>query len=134
LLQPPPPAHSRTNPRALATLTNTQAGPKRAQSVIRSNGKEVMEFGLQSAALESSKEKCTCPNTQCLKLYCICFQQGFFCSEKHCSSKKCRNTIKYAGPDGVRTKAANAIMARNAHAFGPRLKNKDGPCECKKNR
>jgi hypothetical protein len=61
-------------------------------------------------------KSCSCPRSRCIKLYCECFQEGRMCSGS-CSCKKCKNTAEESGPNGLRTKAINGILARNPRAF-----------------
>ena len=78
----------------------------------------------QAIDFQQRKDKvhsCSCPRSQCIKLYCECFQSGRKCSES-CSCKKCKNTDAESGPSGARTKAINKILSRNPQAF-----NRDKP-------
>lgn len=59
---------------------------------------------------------CSCPRSQCIKLYCDCFQSGRFCSSE-CSCKSCKNKASENGPTGLRTRAIQNILARNPFAF-----------------
>jgi len=78
---------------------------------------------------------CKCKNTQCLKLYCQCFQTGTVCDELICQCKDCHNTIKESQPRGSRTIAIHEILHRRPDAFEPRLKKKTGQgCSCKKSK
>ena len=76
---------------------------------------------------------CKCAKSKCLKLYCDCFQQGKVCIGR-CSCLNCKNTIANSGPDGVRTKAIQEILARRPDAFERREKKTDDGCACKKNK
>ena len=73
---------------------------------------------------------CTCKRTQCLKLYCVCFQAGDYCNS-NCKCTKCKNTPAHDGDSGVRTTAVMAILDRRSDAFTQRTKIR-GKCSCHK--
>eukprot|EP00594_Rhizosolenia_setigera_P006999 CAMPEP_0178950942 /NCGR_PEP_ID=MMETSP0789-20121207/6935_1 /TAXON_ID=3005 /ORGANISM="Rhizosolenia setigera, Strain CCMP 1694" /LENGTH=289 /DNA_ID=CAMNT_0020631729 /DNA_START=821 /DNA_END=1690 /DNA_ORIENTATION=- len=60
---------------------------------------------------------CKCTKTQCLKLYCDCFQSGKLCNPTKCSCINCYNTEEESGPDGKRTKMIQVILKRRPDAF-----------------
>lgn len=66
----------------------------------------------------TSKVKCSCKASRCLKLYCLCFANSGFCSEG-CSCKNCHNTA--AVPDVVR-EARETVLARDPRAFDPKVR------------
>ena len=70
-----------------------------------------------------------CPFTSCLKLYCVCFQAGYACSEK-CRCKSCENTLGSTARD----KAIKEVLSRRPDAFEAREKKTGEGCSCKKNR
>lgn len=85
------------------------------------------------ASLEATKRlSCKCKKSQCLMLYCDCFQRGSFCN-MFCSCLNCFNTQDHAGPDGRRTQARNECLRRNPNAFEQKKKVKAGVngCACK---
>ena len=93
---------------------------------------------LVSSQLSSEQREsriCSCPKSQCIKLYCECFQAGKKCSKK-CKCKRCKNTVAESGPNGARTRAINNILARYPEAFSPTkqpIKKYDGlHCKCLK--
>ena len=52
---------------------------------------------------------CRCVKSQCLKLYCDCFQSGKVCGP-HCMCIKCLNTEAESGPNGRRTAARDLCL------------------------
>ncbi|KAL3808518.1 hypothetical protein ACHAXA_008339 [Cyclostephanos tholiformis] len=82
---------------------------------------------------DGERVNCRCMKSQCLKLYCDCFQQNLLCTSR-CSCKSCKNRVVYAGPGGVRTKAVHEIIQRRPDAFQPRTRDADEGCRCKKNK
>ncbi|KAL3765873.1 hypothetical protein ACHAW5_002106 [Stephanodiscus triporus] len=76
---------------------------------------------------------CRCMKSQCLKLYCDCFQQELLCISQ-CACKSCKNTKANAGPGGVRHKAVEEVKKRRPDAFKPRTRDADEGCRCKKNK
>ncbi|EAR99118.2 tesmin TSO1-like CXC domain protein (macronuclear) [Tetrahymena thermophila SB210] len=56
---------------------------------------------------------CNCGKTKCLKLYCVCFQQGLMCSDQ-CRCTDCYNKIAYLEE---RERAIKAIKQRYPDAF-----------------
>ncbi len=80
-------------------------------------------------------QACKCKNTQCLKLYCTCFQQGTLCDELVCLCRKCENTAKHSKPRGSRTRAIYEILNRRIDAFDPRERKQTGHgCSCRKSK
>lgn len=77
---------------------------------------------------------CTCTRTNCLKLYCMCFQRGILCDKAICKCTGCKNTLKESDLDGARTRAVEAITNRRPDAFGKRVKAVGLGCSCKRNR
>ena len=73
---------------------------------------------------------CKCSKTQCLKLYCDCFQAGKVCHPS-CSCRDCLNTKNESGPLGKRTEAINEILKRRPDAFEKREKKMHNGCACK---
>ena len=90
-------------------------------------------FGKENAANERSGGPtvgpCTCKNSKCVKLYCVCFAAEEYCYGCKCSN--CQNTPNY---EAVRKKAVEDIKMKNPKAF----KNKTSEtshhtgCKCKK--
>ena len=82
---------------------------------------------------------CNCKRSNCLKLYCDCFQSGLHCGSM-CNCQSCKNL---PGPDfcAKRTQAILVTLDRNPNAFRPRtltlgeLQKKERGltgCNCKK--
>jgi len=82
----------------------------------------------------TQETSCTCTRTRCLKLYCVCFQKRRLCNTQLCKCLSCQNTAIESGPDGARTMAIRAIMAKRPGAFEVREKKPGTGCACKKNR
>ena len=61
--------------------------------------------------------KCHCSKTQCLKMYCECFQNGRRCGPT-CHCKDCHNTVFHQSEV---EKATQAILRRNPAAFEQKL-------------
>jgi len=76
---------------------------------------------------------CRCSKTQCLKLYCDCFQSGKICLST-CSCLNCLNTKDESGPFGKRTMAIRDILKRRPDAFERRVKKSFNGCACKNSR
>jgi len=76
---------------------------------------------------------CRCVKSQCLKLYCDCFQSGKICGE-HCMCVDCLNTEKESGEDGKRTIARSLCLLRKPHAFKKKVKVVGSGCSCKNSR
>lgn len=83
-------------------------------------------------AEEQADITCKCSKTKCLKLYCDCFQAGAVCKDD-CACVNCKNTKANSGPNGSRTAAVRAILARRPDAFQLRVKETGQGCKCKLN-
>jgi hypothetical protein len=59
---------------------------------------------------------CSCPRSNCIKLYCDCFKAGRPCSGI-CSCLNCKNTEEETKVDGERIRAIKNTLARNPRAF-----------------
>lgn len=76
---------------------------------------------------------CRCTKTNCLKLYCDCFQAGQVCND-NCECTKCKNTPAESGLNGIRTRMIKEILKRRPNAFQRRIrgvKDPETPCACK---
>ncbi len=76
---------------------------------------------------------CRCVKSQCLKLYCDCFQSSQVCGSS-CLCINCLNTSEESGSCGKRSTARMLLLQRNPDAFKPRVKNTTTSCSCRNNR
>ena len=82
---------------------------------------------------------CSCPRSNCIKLYCDCFKAGRPCSGV-CSCLNCKNTEEETKIDGERIRAIKNTLARNPRAFTGGKKEAvpqnpgDTVCNCLKSR
>lgn len=72
---------------------------------------------------------CTCKNSKCLKLYCVCFA-----AEKYCSGCKCNNCQNIPSYEDIRNKAITDTLAKNPKAFREKMSETTHTtgCKCKK--
>ena len=82
---------------------------------------------------DDERVSCKCKKSQCLKLYCDCFQQNLMCTAD-CECEKCKNTEANDRPGGSRAMAVAEIMLRRPDAFKPRKRDAEEGCKCKKNK
>jgi hypothetical protein len=93
-----------------------------AQETIAKKSKSCMLDLLCSATLELGPIQdypstgCSCPRSNCIKLYCDCFKAGSPCSGS-CSCINCKNTEEETRVDGERIRAIKNTLARNPRAF-----------------
>lgn len=73
--------------------------------------------GLRDQVTKS--KQCNCKRSNCLKLYCDCFQSGIHCTSL-CNCLSCKN-LPGTEHAARRTKAILVTLERNPHAFRPRL-------------
>jgi len=76
---------------------------------------------------------CRCVKSQCLKLYCDCFQSGKVCGE-YCMCVNCLNTDEESGDHGRRTTAQSLCLMRKPDAFDKKVKKVGSGCSCKNSR
>mmetsp|Transcript_11290 Transcript_11290/g.21119 ORF Transcript_11290/g.21119 Transcript_11290/m.21119 type:complete len:795 (-) Transcript_11290:1146-3530(-) len=76
---------------------------------------------------------CRCVRSQCLKLYCDCFQAGQVCGD-NCLCVKCMNTVEESGDYGKRSVARAICLSRNPDAFKKKVKKTGEGCSCKNSR
>ena len=106
------------------SLINDKASPPTAISKKKTSpGKEQKK---------PQKFVCKCVKTRCLKLYCVCFQNGSLCGPS-CLCISCANTKSEAS--GQLKKAKKDILIKNPDAFVPKSKKSKGNgCACRTNR
>lgn len=71
---------------------------------------------LELGPIQDNPTGCSCPRSNCIKLYCDCFKAGRRCSGI-CACVKCKNTEAETRPDGERIQAIKNTLARNPRAF-----------------
>ena len=103
-------------------------------SLSESDGQQVRKIADSPGKFGYADKGCGCKNTNCLKLYCSCFQTSKMCNPFRCRCVDCRNVPQEMGQNGARTKAAVRILHRREDAFGPRVKSDSGRCSCKTNK
>jgi hypothetical protein len=45
-------------------------------------------------APEGSTIACTCPNTKCIRMYCVCYTEGYLCNDR-CRCDDCHNNLEH---------------------------------------
>lgn len=101
---------------------------KSEESTIKERNKEIIE------SPKVSEARCKCKNSRCLKLYCVCFQNGDVCS-RDCGCTSCANNIENSTEYGDRTTAIRRIILRKLDSFHPitKKRSREG-CSCKRSR
>lgn len=75
--------------------------------------------GKENESPQERRHPCNCKKSNCLKLYCVCFQQQLFCDGCNCND--CSNIeVK----NEIRLKAIKDTIAKNPGAFKPRFSTK----------
>ena len=83
-------------------------------------------------AKKPQKFVCRCVKSRCLKLYCICFQNGALCGPE-CSCVSCLNNKSELS--GKLMKAKQEYLKRKPEAFMKKIKDtKKADCACRTNR
>jgi hypothetical protein len=82
----------------------------------------------------ASESQCACKNSNCLQLYCLCFQAGSLCNAALCKCFQCLNTAKENLRGGARRQAVASCLMRRRDAFDPRPKKRSAEkgCSCQK--
>ena len=99
-----------------------QADPEIRKDSVAKKSKSGMLDILCSATLElgpiqaNPTTGCSCPRSNCIKLYCDCFKAGRPCSGI-CSCLNCKNTEEETSVNGERIQAIKNTLARNPRAF-----------------
>lgn len=105
------------------------------QAILARNPRAFTTAGNSNAANKvPAGEACNCIRSQCLKLYCTCFQGGKVCNPEMCTCVGCLNTKDDIG--GKRQLAIQATLEKRPDAFQQKKKIKDvgAGCACKNNR
>jgi hypothetical protein len=88
--------------------------PKRLKTEEEPNKLDLLcTATLELGPLQDNPTGCSCPRSNCIKLYCDCFKAGRRCAE-FCSCINCKNT---EATQVERTQAIKNILARNPRAF-----------------
>ena len=108
---------------------------KRTLSIQNILSRNPFAFYKDKALLEKKNNRasginCRCVKSQCLKLYCDCFQSGLVCGTD-CMCVKCLNTVEESGDYGEVTKARALRICRNPDAFKKKTKKTGEGCSCK---
>ena len=99
---------------------NQQPIFKQENSIIIATPNKPSHINQESYTIQNnpSTEKicCNCKNSQCIKLYCLCFKNGIFCQD--CNCQNCLNSSQ----NDQRTLVINQIMDKNPEAFETKIK------------
>ncbi|PWA81773.1 CRC domain-containing protein [Artemisia annua] len=68
--------------------------------------------------MDDGQKRCRCKKSNCLKLYCDCFKDGYYCAAELCSCEKCFNGLDYE--DSVEL-AREEIELHDPHAFSSKI-------------
>lgn len=116
-------------------LTTTELLETPAAVARRGTGKENNDH--VDPTRSSSKLVCTCKNSKCLKLYCVCFVAESYCGDK-CKCSNCLNMPQF---NAIRNKAIIDVRSKNPKAFMSKIMSSDTAyvpqshtvgCKCKK--
>jgi hypothetical protein len=95
---------------------------------------------LELGPIQDNPTGCSCPRSNCIKLYCDCFKAGRRCTDL-CSCVQCKNTVAETRADGERIQAIKNTLARNPRAFTGGKKKEAAPrkpgdivCNCVKSK
>lgn len=115
--------------------TDFESGPGGARTIAIQNilARSPHAFQKNKPSSKSNGIVCRCVKSQCLKLYCECFQTGKICS-KYCLCVGCLNNEKESGPTGRRSLARHVCLQRNPDAFVKKVKKIGQGCSCKNSR
>lgn len=120
--------------------TTEESGPsgKRTLAINRILARNPHAFNKDRVVSEKKKNdesgvSCRCVKSNCLKLYCDCFQSGQLCGDR-CMCVKCLNTKEESGAFGEVSKARAEKLSRNPKAFEKKVKKTGEGCACKNNK
>lgn len=84
---------------------------------------------------------CSCPNSRCVKKYCVCYSAGVECSAGRCKCSDCVNphgasktAVGESGLTGARTLAKVEVMRIHSDVFKTSKKKTGSGCSCTKNK
>ena len=109
--------------------------PKAIHAILARNPRAFTNAGNGNPAnkLKPGEQACNCIRSQCLKLYCTCFQGGKVCNPEICTCVGCLNTAEDFG--GKRKMAISATLEKRPDAFNVKKEKEIGAgCACKNNR
>ena len=118
--------------------TDAESGPDgaRTKAINKILSRNPQAFDKDKPQLDRGRNigiVCRCVKSQCLKLYCDCFQRGNICGP-YCMCLNCLNTEKESGEKGKRTLAAIKCLERKPDAFQKKKKEVGSGCSCKNSR
>lgn len=118
--------------------TDAESGPDgdRTKAINKILSRNPQAFDKDKPQLDRGKNigiVCRCVKSQCLKLYCDCFQSGKICGQ-YCMCVNCLNSEKESGAKGKRTLAAMKCLERKPGAFQKKKKEIGSGCSCKNSR
>lgn len=113
--------------------TNLTGGKAPGAGAADENGREAISRVGLAGQDDSNREgrTCTCKQSQCLKLYCVCFAANGMCA-KGCTCRSCQNNDKFLVK---RNAAIVAMLETNPAAFEPKATESAKPakgCFCEK--
>jgi len=136
-------ALERREPKSISFATTDKSKCTKMNELIPTNPSSLLDMlcstTLELGPIQDNPAGCSCPRSNCIKLYCDCFKAGRRCSGS-CSCVSCKNTLAETRPDGERILAIKNTLARNPRAFTGGKK-ETGPrnpgaivCNCVKSR
>lgn len=95
------------------SISNDENKKKKSNNAIVSTKRQE-----KTKKKDPNNAKCGCKSSNCIKLYCHCFQSGEFCAST-CKCVKCFNTVEESKKrkGGKRKAAINEILKKKPNAF-----------------